>query len=136
MVQVYFLIIVCNILMGVILSKEFFKSKFEKFSPFEQILSSEIFQVTIGCIGTIVGILALFFRFTGNMIVIGDLIPALVGIISGITLFVEYIAHEEGEDSTMILFFKKIFIKNKTILGLTAITSGILHFIIPAVELL
>lgn len=136
MVQVYFLVILSNLLMGVILSKDFLDSKIENFSQFNQILSSEILQVTTGCIGTIVGILALFLRYTGNLIVLGDLIPAMISIISGITLFVEYIAHEENKDSSMVNFFKKTFIKNRTVLGFVAIAVGILHFIAPSVELL
>ena len=136
MIQVYFLVILSNILMGVILSKDFLNSKIENFSPFNQIFSSEILQVTIGCIGTIVGILALFLRYTGNMIILGDFIPAIISIISGVTLFIEYIAHEESKDSSMIVFFKNIFIKNKTFLGFAAIFAGVLHFIAPSIELI
>lgn len=136
MVQVYFLVVLCNLVMGIILTKEFFNSKFENFSPIYQLLSSEILQVTVGCIGTIVGILTLFLRYTGNMIILGDFIPAIISIISGITLFIEYIAHEEKNESNLIKFVKKTFLKNRVILGFSALTVGVLHFVIPSLELL
>ena len=136
MVQVYFLVVLCNIIMGTILTKEFFNSKFENFNLIYQLLSSEIVQVTIGCIGSIVGILSLFLRYSGNMIILGDFIPALMAIISGVTLFIEYIAHEENSESSIIKFFKTTFLKNRVILGFITITAGILHFILPSIELL
>lgn len=135
MVQVYFLVVLCNLIMGVILTKEFLNSKFENFSLFFQILSSETLQVTIGCTGTIVGILTLFLRFKDNMIILGDFIPALIAIISGITLFIEYIAHEDNSESAMIKFFKKTFLKNRVILGFSAIAISLVHFVAPSIEL-
>lgn len=136
MVQIYFLVVLCNLLMGVILTRDFLDSKIDNFSIFNQILSSEILQVTTGCIGTIVGILALFLRYNGNMIILGDLIPALVSIIAGVTLFIEYIANEENNNSSMVNFFKNTFIKNRLVLGFLAMIVGIIHFIAPSIELL
>ncbi len=136
MVQIYLLLVLGNIIMGLILSRDFFYKKFESFSSINQILSSEILQVTIGSIGTIVGILALFLRFTGNILIIGDLIPAILAIISGITIFVEYISQEEDKDSSVILFIVKTFVKNKNILGFLGIVFGLIHFLAPSIELL
>ncbi|OQY41072.1 MAG: hypothetical protein B6229_00140 [Spirochaetaceae bacterium 4572_7] len=136
MVQIYFLLILSNLIMGIILAKNYLNSKIETFSSINQLLSSEILQVTIGCIGTIVGLLALFLRFDGNMIILGDIIPAGIAIISGITLFIEYIAQEEENDSVIINSIKKVFLKNRTILGFSGIIVAILHFIIPGIELL
>lgn len=136
MVQIYFLVVLGNFLMGIILAKDFLNKKFDNFTLVYQLLESEIIQVTIGCIGTIVGILALFLRYTGNMIILGDFIPALLSIISGVTLFIEYIAHEEKSDSSMIRFFKKSFLKYRVVLGFAAIIISVLHFIAPSIELL
>ncbi len=136
MVQIYFLLILCNLIMGIILAKNFINSKVENFSAINELLSSEILQVTLGCIGTVVGILALFLRFDTNMIILGDLIPALMAIISGITLFIEYIAHEDGEDGTAVKFIKNIFLKKRSFLGISSMVVGIIHFIAPQIELL
>lgn len=122
--------------MGLILTKDFFNKKFENFKHIDPLLSSEIFQVTVGCIGAIVGILTLFLRYTGNLIIIGDLIPAITSIIAGTSLFVEYIAHEENMNSVVVSFFKKTFLKYRTVVGFTSILFGFLHFIAPSVELL
>lgn len=135
-VQVYFLVVLCNLIMGIILTKEFFNKRFENFSLIYQLLSSEILQVTIGCVGTIIGILTLFLRYTGNMLILGDFIPAIIAIISGITLFIEYIANEEKTDSSIVKFIENTFLKNRIILGFAALTVGIIHFIIPSIELL
>lgn len=136
MVQIYFLLVLFNIIMGFILIKDFLNSKLDNFSNIHHILSVEIFQVTVGCIGTIVGLLALFLRFTGNMIIIGDLVPSIIAMICGFTLFIEYIANEEENDSAAIKFFKTTFLQNRVLLGFISLTSGILHFIAPSLELL
>ncbi len=122
--------------MGIILAKNFLSEKFESFSGIEQLFSSELLQVTIGCIGSIVGLLALFLRFEGNMIILGDFIPAIIAIISGITLFIEYISQEEDNESVIILFIKNIFLKNRVLLGFISISIALVHFIAPSVELL
>lgn len=121
--------------MGTILAKNFLSAKFENFSPLNQLISSEILQVTLGCIGTIVGLLALFLIFEGNLIILGDLVPAVMAMLSGITLFIEYIAQEDSNDATAIRFIKNIFLKNRAILGITSIIVGVIHFIAPSLEL-
>ncbi len=135
MVQIYFLLILSNLVMGIILAKNFLNTKFENFSQINQLLSSEILQVTIGCIGTIVGLLALFLRFSGNLIILGDLIPASIAMLSGVTLFIEYIAQEESTEATAIKIIKNIFLKNRTVLGFASIVAGLIHFIAPGINL-
>lgn len=136
MVQIYFLLILSNLLMGLILTKDFLNSRIENFNNMDQILSDEILQVTIGCIGTVVGFLALFLRYSGNMIILGDLLPAIIAIISGVTLFIKYIDNEESSSSVIVIYIKKIFLHNKTILGFAAFFAGLIHFIAPSVNLL
>lgn len=136
MVQIYFLVVLVNLIMGFILTKDFFSKKFENFKPIDALLSSEILQVTVGCIGAIVGMLALFLRYTGNLLILGDLIPAVISIISGTSLFIEYIAQEENMNSVVVAFFKKTFLKYRSIVGFTAIVFAVIHFIAPSVELL
>lgn len=135
MVQIYFLLILSNLIMGVILAKNFFNSKFENFNQLNQLLSSEILQVTIGCIGTIVGLLALFLRYSGDLIILGDLIPASIAMLSGVTLFIEYIAQEDSTEATVIKIIQNIFLKNRTVLGFASIVAGIIHFIAPGINL-
>lgn len=136
MVQIYFLLILSNLLMGLVLAKDFLNTKIENFNNMDQILSDEILQVTIGCIGTVVGFLALFLRYSGNIIILGDLIPATIAIVSGITLFVKYIDNEESSSSVIIIYIKKVFLNNKTILGFISFFVGVIHFIAPSVNLL
>jgi hypothetical protein len=97
MVQIYFLLVLCNVLMGFVLSKKYLETKIEFITNLDTVLSNEIFKVTLGAIGIIVGILSLFLRFEGNIIILGDLIPALLAMLSGLTLFIEYINNEETE---------------------------------------
>lgn len=136
MVQVYFLLIICNLLMGLILSKDFFSSKIDNFNNMDQLLSNEMFQVTIGCLGTIIGFLALFLRYTGNILILGDLFPAITAITSGITLFINYIDNEENSNSSIIVFVKNVFLKNRIVLGFLAIFAGVIHFIAPSINLI
>ena len=136
MVQIYFLLVLSNIVMGFILAKDFLNGKLNNFLVINQLLSSDILKVTVGCIGSIIGLLALFLRYSGNLVIIGDLIPALTSMICGITLFIEYISNEENNDSTIINFFIGVFLKRRTLLGIVALCVGIIHFIAPSVEFL
>lgn len=135
MVQIYFLLVVFNILAGLMLSGEFLESKLEAFKPFHDLISSEVFKATIGCLGTIVGFLSLFIVYEGNLIIVGDIIPAVVLIIAGLSLFIGYIVKEDFDGGSFYKWFNSIFIKNSTIVGIVAIFFGLVHFLVPFVNL-
>ena len=135
MQQFYFLSIVLNVLSGYILiSKEEdgglkFKSGFS--------LKDETFRLVVGILSVITGLLKILSATEGDIPVIGDLIPALTGFLTGFILIFEHyrnrLSLDENEQSEKI---DRLLVSNKRVIGITAIIVAALHFLFPKVLLL
>lgn len=119
MVQFYFLSVLLNILAGIILinsnnstkleSDNFDindadeKSRIKKVKSTlknDSILSNETFCLVSGALCTLTGFIKLFFTFSNNgknIIIIGDLLPALFGLAGGLIIILEYYANSFAE---------------------------------------
>jgi ABC-type sulfate transport system permease component len=96
------------------------------------------FRLVIGILTALVGILKLFLPVKGissvsGMPIIGDFVPALVGIAGGfILLFGFYREHKTGYDRENDLDrIGDAFIRYRKITGFTLIAIGLLHFLFP-----
>ena len=152
MVQFYFLSVLLNILAGIILinsnnstkleSDNFDiddadeKSRIKKVKSTlknDSILSNETFCLVTGALCTLTGFIKLFFTFSNNgknIIIIGDLLPALFGLAGGLIIILEYYANSFAEHD-LPEFIETGFFKNKKYFGIVCIIAGILHFAIP-----
>ncbi|AEF80669.1 hypothetical protein [Leadbettera azotonutricia] len=134
MIQFYFLSIFFNVLAGYILISNDDADSLEIRPGFS--LKDETVKLVIGILGMVTGILKLLSSVEGDLPVIGDLIPAVVGFFTGFILVIEYykghanIGVEEGES------FSHVLIRNKKIVGYVAIAVASLHFLFPKVLLL
>lgn len=151
MVQFYLLSILMNILIGIVLissnnSTELDIDKFdydEKSSSKihnmknalegDSIITNETFALVCGAIGAIVGFVKLFFAYsrTGHGIpVIGDLLPAVAGLLGGGTILLEYYSKSFAEHDLPDIF-ETVFFNNKKYIGFVCMIIAIIHFIIP-----
>ena len=136
MIQFYFLSIFINVLVGYALVFENDRDALEIKPGFS--LRDETVRLILGIISMIVGVLKLLSPVEGDVLILGDLVPAAVGFASGFILVYEYyktrstIARENEEKATLNVFL----IRNKKILGYAAITAAVLHFLFPKVLLL
>jgi len=91
------------------------------------------FQLVVGIIAAIVG----FFKFLsvtdGNVPVVGDLLPAVVGLAAGFTLILIYYQDRSTVSSPTLETLQAIFVKNRTVIGLLALITAVLHFFFHSV---
>ena len=135
MLQFYFLSIVLNALGGYLLffgdSNEVpeFKGRFS--------LKDETFRFVVGILAVLVGFLKLLSAIEGDVPIIGDLVPALAGFLSGFILIFEYYRNRatvESSENTQKI--DRILVSNKKIIGVIALAAAALHFVFPRVLLL
>ena len=136
MVQFYFLAICFNLLGGFVLAAPHFSEKFPVLSAIREFVYSKK-GIRIGLIISLflVGILKVISVSIGDVIIVGDLLPSLTLLISGLTLLTEYwYGNRDGVEKKGVL--KKmdgIFVKNSSIVGVAAVVTACLHFLFPGV---
>ena len=134
MVQFYFLSISLNILGGLVLAAPHFSERF----PGISILRGYFFDkpgLRIGLFVSLflIGVMKIISVSTGDVIVVGDLLPALTLLFSGFTMLIEYIFENSESESRFLKKMDGIFVKHATITGIAALVAGGLHFIFPTV---
>ncbi|MCL2411173.1 MAG: hypothetical protein FWC97_05960 [Treponema sp.] len=129
MIQLYFLSIFCNGLAGYVL---FTDSNDGIKKPYFSV-SNPLFYLVLGIISAVVGVLKLISPLAGAdgsaTYVIGDLVPAAAGIITGIIFIFGIYRHESSFKSakleqigTNLLVFRKS-------IGIALMAVAILHFL-------
>ncbi|MDR0669811.1 MAG: hypothetical protein LBF95_06985 [Treponema sp.] len=98
-------------------------------------LQNETFRLILGIAGAVTGLLKLLSPVQGDIPVVGDLVPAATGLVTGFILLFDYYHgrsfFEEG-DSRMT----QIITVNRKWIGFAAMAAAIIHFIFPRVLLL
>jgi hypothetical protein len=137
MIQIYFLSILSNVLAGLILSAEHYSEKFPGFSAVKEFFSGKPgFRVGIGVISFLTGFLKLLTVTKGDVPVVGDLLPALTGLILGLGLLFERYKEKTTIPSKTIDKVDNLLLKHKSIYGSIGIVVAILHFLLPGIVLL
>ncbi len=136
MVQFYCLAVCFNLLSGLVLAAPYFSEKFPSVLTFREFIYNKK-SLRIGFIISLflIGILKLISVFKGDVIIVGDLLPSLTLLISGVTLLTEYL-HSDSDDVETKGFLKKmdnIFVKHSSIVGVAAVVAACLHFLFPGV---
>jgi hypothetical protein len=132
MVQLYLLSIFCNGLIGLLI----IFGEFVENSTIEGSMKSSLFgggfRLAFGIVAAAIGILKLLSPFEG-MYILGDLIPALAGIVSGfILIFAFYREHSvKVDDEGKLDRFGEFFLRNKKVSGIVLLAIAILHFLAP-----
>lgn len=158
MVQFYFLSIMLNICVGVILFTSASISDIDDDDILEtrpakrkakgvkdaikndSIFTNETFCLICGIICVLVSILKLFFVYHHgakdcHIPVIGDLLPALVGILGGATVVLNYYS-KSFADHDLPEFVDTILFRNKKYIGCACVAIAIIHFIVPGLAIL
>ena len=138
MVQFYFLSIVANIIGGLVLSATYLDERLPGVSGMKAFFESRpVLRVSIGIVALVAGILKLLSATTGDVPVVGDLLPALAGLVVGIALLFERYKEKstisEDAQNGVLDGIDKLVIRNKTLLGIAAICVGAVHFLLPGV---
>jgi hypothetical protein len=136
MIQFYFLSILLNVLSGMALLSAAEAPEKEYSGGTRAFLLSAPFSLAVGILSIATGIFKLLTPVSGDVPVIGDLFPALSGLSGGFSLLLGYYCAKSDVASKTMERLKRIFLEKRKVLGIIAITAGVLHFIFPGVVLL
>ncbi|MCL2764860.1 MAG: hypothetical protein FWD40_06220 [Treponema sp.] len=129
MPQLYFLSILCNGLAGYILfagndDNEVDKTKFSMKNP--------TFHLVLGIISAVTGILKLLSPSFDGILILGDLVPAIAGLVAGLLLifgiYRQDLSAQAGELDRLgvsLLTFRKP-------IGIGLMSIALIHFLFPA----
>jgi len=128
MLPVYLLSVVLNALIGIILV--FCKEEADK-GALSFSLNNETVRLIIGGASFITGILKILSPVRGNIPVVGDLFPALVGIAGGFLLLFEFYRNKTSGSPAFDFMerFASLITRNRKISGFVCLAAALLHFL-------
>ena len=133
--QFYFLSIVLNALAGYLLFTGDEGGILELRKDFS--MKDDTLKLVVGILAAVTGLLKLLSPVEGDIPVVGDLLPAVVGLLSGFLLIFGYYQNRSSlELSEHAEKVDRILGKNKRIIGAVAMVTAVLHFLFPKVLLL
>ncbi len=133
MIQFYFLSIVTNLLGGLALLTDAFEEKAAFVAGYKVYMARPAFKLTVAFVTLISGIFKLLSVTYGDVRVVGDLFPALTGVLIGWILLLEYYRERTTVSSDTLITLEKIFVKNKSAFGIAGVIAAVLHFFLPGV---
>jgi len=158
MAQFYFLSVLLNILIGLVLvygkdltqdndgadsdddaqQKKSKKSAGSGNSIFgsSSCFENKSFRLVLGVLSLLVSIMVILSPFRNDVPVIGDLLPALAGLFSGASLLVEYYITTTTEEIRIPQKLVDLLVNGRKYIGVTCLVAGLLHFIFPQVPIL
>ena len=134
MYQIYFLSILVNLLSGITLSFDRMDERLQLLSLFNpELFQHAGFRLTMAIVTFVVGFLKLLSVSPGDVPVVGDLLPALAGMVMGFTLFLQYYRDRTTVESSSLASLDAIFGKNSAIIGTLGVIVAVLHFFLHTV---
>ncbi len=133
MIQIYLVSVVVNLLAGITLAYGFLDTRL----PLSSALNGELFEQPrfwfgLGSVSFIVGFLKLL-SGVAEMPVIGDLLPAIAGLMMGMTLLVQFYRSRADVVPDAVVTLEKVFVANKTAVGIVGIVVALVHFLFPRI---
>lgn len=128
MVQFYFLSVMLNLLIGVMLVFNTEDSAVSKILDTE----NKIFQLVTGILSVFVALVKLLSP-VGGVLFFGDFIPAVAGFAGGACVLIHYFYEKAASDVPVSDSVRRIFIENQKYIGIVCFICAVVHFICPAV---
>jgi len=137
MIKIYFLSILTNLLSGLALSSDHYSDRFPGFGAVRDFFSGKPgLRVGIGVVSFLTGFLKLLTVTKGDVPVVGDLLPALTGLILGVSLIFDRYKEKSTVPSKALETADKLLLRHKSIYGSVGIVVAFLHFLMPRIILL
>ncbi len=96
------------------------------------VLNDKLFQLVLGILSVFVGLIKLLSAVNGIPF-LGDLLPALAGLLGGAALLFKYYLETSSADLELPPFLQNIFVDNRKYIGLACMIVAVIHFIVPGV---
>jgi len=137
MSQFYLLSVVSCVLTGLVLSGDYLGARVPAFATFRAWLENRSAALTLGIVTAVVGFIKLFLRAPGDSVaVVGDLLPAVTGMVVGATLFFEALLRKPSTPERPVERYAKAMLTYRIPLGLAGVAVALLHFLFPRVVIL
>jgi hypothetical protein len=134
MYQIYLLSVLTNVLAGVALSVGGMDEKLHLSSVFNrELMQNDGFRLGLGIVTFVVGFFKLLSVSEGDVPVVGDILPAISGLVLGMILLLQYYRGRSNVSSPFVDSLDKIFGQNSAVFGTVGILIGILHFLLHRV---
>ncbi len=133
MIQFYLLSVLLNAVTGYVIL--FADRDEERAAPgkIPEILYEETFRLILGILAGIVGFFKLLTVVRGDVPVVGDLLPALAGLVGSFILLYEFYASRgESVPETLSPFIRTV-VSSKKYVGMFCLIAAALHFLFPVV---
>ncbi|MDR2535504.1 MAG: hypothetical protein LBD29_05660 [Treponema sp.] len=132
MIQFYFLSILCNATAGYILISDREQGDKNAIDTDPTISAKQdTFRLVLGILTMITGLFKLLSVIQGDLPVVGDIIPALLGFGSGSVLLVKYYRKNTTFEPKTFSLFELFLDRYKKQIGYLAVGAAILHFLFP-----
>lgn len=132
MIQFYFLSILCNALAGYAL----ITNSEAKSSPLDGIRSyvlDETFRLILGVMTFVVGFFKILSVIRGDIPVVGDLFPAITGLLAGFSLLFDFYKSRSSVVDEKTVKIESFLISYRKWVGYAAIIAAGAHFLFPTV---
>jgi hypothetical protein len=131
MYQIYLLSVLTNVLAGVALSVGGMDEKLHLSSVFNrELMQNDGFRLGLGIVTFVVGFFKLLSVSEGDVPVVGDILPAISGLVLGLILLLQYYRGRSNVSSPFVDTIDNIFGKNSAVFGTVGILIGVLHFLL------
>jgi hypothetical protein len=134
MLQFYLLSVIMNLIAGVLLASGYLETKLNFLAGLTEFLKERAgIGFVVGIITFVVGFLKLLSATSGDVPVVGDLLPALAGLVMGYTLALDYYKSRSSVTSPFVETSERLFLANRTTIGIAGIVIAVIHFLLPRV---
>ena len=142
MLQFYFLSILFNLVTGLVLFCEKdkvqddfgFSSEPEETSsgnPILDLMESRNFKLVLGVLSVLVGLMKLLSVVQDGVPVVGDLLPAVAGLVGGFCVLLQFYMETNSIDYAPNGLIQKLFVDSRRTIGICCLVVATLHFVFP-----
>ena len=133
MIQFYALSVFLTILAGYALVSRDASSRGTATDGIRSFLSDRIVRLILGIMSASVGFFKLVAVMRGDIPVVGDLLPAAAGMVSGFTLLLEFYRDSSEVKGELVARLEELLLARSRIIGVAAIVTGFVHFLFAQV---
>ncbi len=134
--QLYALSVITLVLGGISAGFDALATRFRLDTFFQpDALVAPGFRIWFGIFTALVGALRLFIP-GGDVVIVGNLLPALGGILLGVTLIVQGYVSRSSVESELVERLQTLLVANAGLVGPIGLALGAAHFLFPRVVLI
>jgi len=135
--QFYFLSVVANLAASLVLGGEYFAEKMPLLKCFMDLMSRRSARIALGVSAFAIGVLKLFIMSPGERVpVVGDLLPAVMGIGLGALLIAQINPDKVERAAESIRKISRTGLTYRVPVAIAGIVTATLHFLFPGLLLL